>query len=165
VEIAVVGLADRGVRSSIVRLPTIAHSTTDSAGFLPGLIALAREKGFAGYPGDGANLWGAAHVRDVASVFRLALEKGPAGKYWHAVEDGGIPFRQIAEAIGSRLGLPAVSIPADQLMLPGYFGFLAAVVTLDLPASSLITRRILGWEPAQPSLLADLDNGHYFPAS
>jgi hypothetical protein len=79
--------------------------------------------------------------------------------------DGGIPFRQIAEAIGSRLGLPAVSIPADQLMLPGYFGFLAAVVTLDLPASSLITRRILGWEPAQPSLLADLDNGHYFPAS
>jgi nucleoside-diphosphate-sugar epimerase len=103
------------------------------------------------------------HVADVASLFRLALEKGPAGKSWHAIEDGGIPFREIAEAIGSRLGVPAVSIPADQLMLPGYFGFLAAVVTLDLPASSLITRRTLGWEPAQPGLLADLDNGHYFP--
>jgi nucleoside-diphosphate-sugar epimerase len=165
VEIAVVGLAERGVRSSVVRLPQIMHSTTDRAGFLPTLIALAKEKGVAGYPGDGANLWSAVHVRDAASVFRLALEKGPAGKYWHAVEDGGIPFREIAEAIGSRLGLPAVSIPADQLMLPGYFGFLAAVVTLDLPASSLITRRTLGWEPAQPGLLADLDNGHYFPAS
>jgi nucleoside-diphosphate-sugar epimerase len=140
------------------------HSTTD-AGFLPMLIAVAKEKGFAGYPGDGANLWSTVHVRDAASVFRLALEKGPGGRYWHAVEDGGIPFREIAEAIGSHLGLPAVSIPADELMLPGYFGFLTAVVTLDLPASNLTTRRTLGWEPAQPSMLADLDNGHYFSAS
>ena len=121
-ERAVIGLAERGVRSSIVRLPPIAHSTTDSAGFLPGLIALAKEKGFAGYPGDGMNMWNAVHIRDVASLFRLALEKGPAGRYWHAVEDGGIPFREIAEAIGSRLGLPAVSVPVDVLMLPGYFG-------------------------------------------
>jgi nucleoside-diphosphate-sugar epimerase len=163
VETAVVGLSERGVRSSVVRLPPIMHSMTD-VGFLPALIALAKDKGAAGYPADGANLWSAVHVRDVASLFRLALEKGPAGKSWHAIEDGGIPFREIAEGIGSRLGVPAVSIPADQLMLPGYFGFLAAVVTLDLPASSLITRRTLGWEPAQPGLLADLDNGHYFPA-
>ena len=91
VERAVVGLAERGVRSSIVRLPPIAHSTTDSAGFLPGLIALAKEKGFAGYPGDGANLWGAVHIRDVASLFRLALEKGPAGRYWHASRGRGHP--------------------------------------------------------------------------
>jgi nucleoside-diphosphate-sugar epimerase len=165
VETAVVGLAERGVRSSIVRLPQVMHSTTDRAGFLPTLIALAKEKGAAGYPGDGANLWNAVHVRDAASVFRLALENGPAGKYWHAFEGEGIPFREIAEAIGSRLGLPAVSVPADELMLPGYFGFLTAVVTLDLPASNVITRRTLGWEPAQPSLLADLDNGHYFSAS
>jgi nucleoside-diphosphate-sugar epimerase len=165
VERAVVGLAEQGVRSSIVRLPPIAHSTTDSAGFLPGLIALAKEKGFAGYPGDGANLWGAVHLRDVASLFRLALEKGPAGKYWHAMEDGGIPFREIAEAIGSRLGLPTVSVPMDVLMLPGYFGQFTNLVTMDLPATNLITRQTLGWEPTQPKLLADLDNGHYFPAS
>ena len=164
VETAVADLARRGVRSSVVRLPPIMHSTTD-AGFLPMLIAVAKEKGFAGYPGDGANLWSTVHVRDAASVFRLALEKGSGGRYWHAVEDGGIPFREIAEAIGSHLGLPAVSIPADELMLPGYFGFLTAVVTLDLPASNLTTRRTLGWEPAQPSMLADLDNGHYFSAS
>jgi hypothetical protein len=164
VETAVVGLAERGVRSSVVRLPPIMHSTTDNAGFLPLLIALAKEKGFAGYPGDGANLWGAVHVRDVASLFRLALEKGPAGKQWHAIGDGGVPFREIAEAMGSRLGLPAVSVPADVMMLPGHFGFLANLVTLDLPASNLITRETLGWEPAQPGLLADLDNGHYFPA-
>jgi nucleoside-diphosphate-sugar epimerase len=165
VETAVIDLAEQGVRSSIVRLPQIIHSTTDSAGFLPTLIALAKEKGVAGYPGDGANLWYGVHVRDAASLFRLALEKGPAGKSWHALEDGGISFREIAEAIGTRLGLPAVSIPADVLMLPGYFGFLANLVTLDSPLSSHITRRTLGWEPAQPSLLADLDNGHYFPAS
>lgn len=164
VETTVVGLAERGVRSSIVRLPTIAHSTTDRAGFLPGLIALAQQKGFAGYPGDGQNLWGAVHIRDVASLFRLALEKGPAGRSWHAMEDGGVPFREIAEAIGSRLGLPVVSVPIDALMLPGYFGMFTNLVAMDLPATNLITRNTLGWEPTAPKLLADLDNGNYFPA-
>jgi nucleoside-diphosphate-sugar epimerase len=165
VEGAVIGLAKQGVRSSVVRLPLIAHSTTDTAGFLPGLIALAKEKGAVGYPGDGANRWVTVHVRDAASLFRQALEKGPAGKAWHAVEDEGMSFRAIAESIGSRLGLPVVSIPADVLMLPGYFGPLAHPVTLDLPASNLVTRQALGWEPTQPGLLADLDNGHYFPAN
>ncbi|MEV4241649.1 SDR family oxidoreductase [Nocardia sp. NPDC050408] len=165
VETAVVGLAERGVRASIVRLANIAHSTTDHSGFLAQLIALAKEKGFAGYPGDGANLWNAVHVRDGATVFRLALEKGPAGRYWHAVGDGAIPLREIAEAIGSRLGLPVVSVPMDELMVPGYFGFLANIVTQSYPASNLVTRRTLGWEPVQPSLLADLDNGHYFSAN
>jgi nucleoside-diphosphate-sugar epimerase len=165
VETAVIGLTDRGVRSSIVRIANIAHGTTDYAGFLPTLIALAKENGFAGYPGDGANPWSAVHVRDVASLFRLALEKGPAGRYWHAVADGAIPLREIAEAIASRLGLDAASIPVDELMVPGYFGFLANIVTQSYPASNLITRQTLGWEPTQPGLLADLDNGHYFPAS
>ncbi len=164
VETTVIGLAEQGVRSSVVRFANIAHSTTDRAGFLVQLIALAKEKGFAGYPGDGANVWNAVHVRDIASLFRLALEKGPAGRYWHAVAEGAIPLREIAEAIGSRLGLPAVSVPADELMVPGYFGFLANIVTQSYPASNAITRETLGWEPAQPGLLADLDNGHYFPA-
>ena len=163
VELTVVGLAARGVRSSVVRIPPIAHSTTD-AGFLPLLVALAKEKRVIGYPGDGANVWPAVHARDLASLFRLALEKSPAGKSWHGIEGAGLRFREIAEAIGTHLGLPAVSIPADVLMLPGFFGFLANLVTLNLPASNLITRQTLGWEPAQPSLLDDLDNGHYFPA-
>ncbi len=162
VETAVIGLAEQGVRSSVVRIANIAHDTTDTAGFLPMLIALAKEKGFAGYPGDGTNLWNAVHIRDLASLFRLALEKGPAGSYWHAVDDGGITLREIAEAIGSRLDLPAVSIPADELTLPGHFGFLANIVTQSYPASSLLTRQTLGWEPAQPTLIDDLDNGHYF---
>lgn len=158
VETAVVGLAEKGVRSSVVRIPTLVHSST---GRLQ-LIGLAKTKGFVGYPGDGENRWPAVHTSDLASLFRLALEKGPAGKTWHAVGDEGIRFREIAEAIAGRLGLPAVSIPADELMLPGYFGFLTAVVTLDLAASNTITRQVLGWEPAQPGLIADLDNGHYF---
>ncbi|MGF6674396.1 SDR family oxidoreductase [Paraburkholderia tuberum] len=164
VETTAIGLAEKGVRSSIVRIPPIMHSTTDKAGFLPLLIGIAKEKGVIGYPGDGTNLWPAVHARDLASLFRLALEKGPAGKNWHAIADEGIPFRKIAEAIGSRLNLPAAPIPADVLMLPGYFGFLANLVTLDLPASNAITRQTLGWKPTQPSLLDDLDNGHYFPA-
>jgi nucleoside-diphosphate-sugar epimerase len=164
VETTVIGLAKHGVRSSIVRIPPIMHSATDHAGFVPLLIGLAKEKGVIGYPGNGANRWSAVHVRDVASLFRLALEKGEAGKSWHAIGDEGIPFREIAEAIGSRLNLMAVPIPADVLMLPGYFGFLANLVTLDLPASNAITRRALGWEPAQPGLFASLDNGHYFPS-
>ena len=145
-----------------MRLPTIAHSTTDSAGFLPGLIALAREKGFAGYPGDGENLGPAVHIRDAATLFRLALEKGPAGRSWHAIEDGGIRFREIAEAIAGRLGVPTASVPIDALMLPGHFGMFTNLVTLNLSASNHITRRTLGWVPAQPGLLADLDNGNYF---
>ncbi|MGI4830861.1 MAG: 3-beta hydroxysteroid dehydrogenase [Janthinobacterium lividum] len=165
VELAVIDLAKRGVRSSVIRIPPIAHSATDVAGFLPLLIGLAKEKGVIGYPGDGANLWPAVHNRDLASLFRLALEKGPAGRSWHGIEGEGIRFREIAEAIGTRLGLPTVSIPADVLMLPGYFGFLANFVTLDLPATNLITRQTLGWEPTEPGLLADLDNKHYFPAS
>jgi nucleoside-diphosphate-sugar epimerase len=165
VETTVIGLAERGIRSSVVRIPPVMHSATDNAGFVPLLIGLAKEKGVIGYPGDGQNLWQAVHAQDLASLFRLALEKGTAGKVWHAIESDGIPFREIAEGIGKRLGLPAVSIPSDVLMLPGYFGFLANLVTLDLPASNAITRQTLGWEPAQAGLLDDLDNGHYFPAA
>jgi nucleoside-diphosphate-sugar epimerase len=163
VEIAVLGLAEQGVRSSVVRIAPIAHSATDRAGFLQQLIGLAKAKGYVGYPGAGDNRWSAVHIRDLSSLFRLALEKSPAGKAWHAVGDQAIALRQIAEAIALRLDLPAVSIPADELMIPGYFGFLAAVVTLDLSASNDITRQTLGWNPSQPGLLDDFNNGHYFP--
>ena len=164
VETAVIGLAEQGVRSSVVLIANIAHGTTDRAGFLPMLIALAKQNGYASYPGDGANMWNAVHIRDIAPLFRLALEKGPAGSYWHAVGDEGIPLRVIAEAIGSHLDLPAVSIPLDELIMPAHFGFIANIVNQNYPTTNLITRQTLGWEPAQPGLLADLDNGHYFPA-
>jgi nucleoside-diphosphate-sugar epimerase len=165
VETMVIGLAGRGVRSSVVRIPPIMHSTTDNAGFIQVLKGLAMEKGVIGYPGDGAKRWSAVHAECVATLFRLALEKGPAGKVWHAVAGEGIAFREIAEALGKRLNVPAVPIPIDVLMLPGYFGFLANLVTLDVPASSTVTRQVLGWQPTRPRLLADLDNGHYFPAA
>lgn len=161
VEIAMLGFAEQGVRSSVVRLPNISHSTRDRTGFLAQLIAIAKENGFAGYAGNGANRWSAVHTRDAASLFRLALENAPAGTRWHAVGDEGIPFREIALGIGGYLGVPAESIPADQVS--AYFGaFLAVPVRLDFPVSSLITRRTLGWKPVSPGLLADLGNGHYF---
>jgi len=96
-------------------------------------------------------------------LFRLALENAAAGTRWHAVADEGIAFCEIAQAIGGRLGLPAESVPEGRV--PAHFGFLAYPVRLNLPASSLITRRALGWEPAHPGLLADFGNGHYFPAT
>ena len=164
VETAVIGLAEKGVRSSVVRIANIAHGMTDRAGFLPMMISLAKQNGFAGYPGDGTNVWNAVHIRDIAPLFRLALEKGPAGKYWHAVDDGGISLREMAEAIGRRLGVPAVSIPLDELMIPAHFGFIANIVTQNYPTSNFLTRQALGWEPTHPGLLADLDNGHYFLA-
>lgn len=163
VESTVIGLAERGVRSSVVRMANIAHSTADQHGFLTVLIALAKERGFAGYPGDGTNAWNAIHIRDVARIYRLALEKGAPGRYWHAVADGSVPFRSIAEAIAERVGVPAVSVPLDELMIPGYFGMLANIVTHGYPATNQITRRDLGWEPLEPGLLDGLDNGHYFP--
>jgi nucleoside-diphosphate-sugar epimerase len=161
-ERAVAGFAQRGVRSSVVRVPPITHSTLDRHGFARALIAIARRTGVAGYPGDGANRWPAGHTLDVARLYRLALEGAPAGTRWHAAGDEGIPVREIAQAIGDHLGIPAVSIPADRL--GEHFGFLASLITLDNPTSTLATRRILGWEPAHPGLLADFDGGDYFAA-
>ncbi|KMK69060.1 SDR family oxidoreductase [Puniceibacterium sp. IMCC21224] len=161
VEHTVLALAGRGVRSSVVRIPLIVHSAT---GRLQ-MIALSKQKGSVGYPGEGNNRWPAVHVLDLSTLLLLALEKSPAGRTWHAVADEGIPFRDLAEAVAVRMGLPAVSIPADELMLPGYFGGMSAVVTGDFPASNAITRQYLDWVPTQPGLLESLKNGQYFPAS
>ncbi len=159
-ENAVTGFAELGVRSSVVRVPPITHSTLDRHGFARTLIAIAKQTGVAGYPGDGTNRWPAGHTLDVGHLYRLALEDAPAGTRWHAVGDEGIPVRQIAQSIGDHLGVPTASIPADRL--EAHFGFLAMAIVLDNPTSNLVTRRTLGWEPAHPGLLADFDNGDYF---
>jgi len=112
-ENAVIALSERGVRSSVVRLPPLVHSELDRTGYTPALISFARQKGEAGYPGDGANRWAAAHSLDVAHLYRLALEGAPAGSRLHAVADEGLPFREIAGVIGANLGVPVVSIEED----------------------------------------------------
>ena len=159
-ENAVIGFAERDVRSSVVRVPPITHSRLDRHGFARILIAIAQQTGVAGYPGDGANRWPAGHTLDVGHLYCLALESAPAGTRWHAVGDEGIPTREIAQSISDHLGLPTASIPADRL--EAHFGFLARVIGLDNPTSNLVTRRILGWEPIHPGLLADFDHGDYF---
>jgi nucleoside-diphosphate-sugar epimerase len=161
-EIAMLGLAERDVRASVVRIPPITHSTLDRHGFARTLIAIARQTGVAGYPGDGANRWPAGHTLDVGHLYRLALEDASAGTRWHAAGDEGIPVRQIAQSIGDHLGIPTESIPADRL--EAHFGFLAGLIALDNPTSTAMTRRILAWEPTHPGLLADFDDGDYFAA-
>ena len=156
----VVELADKGVRSSVVRLPPITHSPLDHHGFAPALIGFARENGFAAYLGDGANRWPAVHTVDAARLYRLALESAPGGTRLHAVADEGIEFRHIAEAIGRALDLPTRSITSEQA--PEYVGFLAQFAGIDNPTSADRTRDLLGWEPTHPGLLDDLADGFYF---
>jgi nucleoside-diphosphate-sugar epimerase len=162
VENAVIGFAQRDVRSSVVRISPITHSTLDRHGFARTLIAIAKQTGVAGYAADGSNRWPAVHTLDLAHLFRLALEDAPAGSRWHGVGDEGIPMREIAQSIGDHLGIPTASIPADRL--EAHFGFLAMLIALDNPTSNQLTRRTLGWEPAHPGLLADFDEADYFPA-
>lgn len=159
-ENAVIAMADRGVRSSVVRLPPLVHSDLDHHGFTPALIGFASAQGYSGYPGDGANRWPAGHTLDAARLFRLALESAPAGSRLHAVGDEGVPLREIAEAIARNLDIPAKSVPADQV--PEYFQFLTGFIGLDNPTSSARTRELLGWEPTHPGLISDIDAGHYF---
>ena len=160
-ELAVLAMPERGVRTSIVRLSPTVHGDGDR-GFVPRLIDIARDKGVAAYVGDGANRWPAVHRLDAARLFRLALEKAPAGSVLHAAGDPGIPFVEIAGAIGGQLGIPVTSISADEA--DGHFGFLGGFVQLDNPTSTELTRQRTGWQPTHPGLIADLKEGHYFAA-
>jgi nucleoside-diphosphate-sugar epimerase len=160
-ENATVTLAERGVRASVVRLPPTVHSSLDHHGFVPMLIEHARNGGAAVYVGDGQNRWPAVHTLDAANLYCLALEKAPAGTRLHAVADEGVPFRQIAEAIGRGLGLPAKSITAAEAAPLGFVGRFAQV---DNPTSGSRTRELLGWQPTRAGLLADLAERHYFEA-
>ncbi len=119
------------------------------------MIGIFREKGACAYVGDGRNRWPAAHVLDVARLYRLAIEKAEAGAKYHAVVEEGVPLRDIAEAIGRRLSLPVQSIAPEEA--PAFFGWLGMFAGLDMPASSAETQRKLKWKPSGPGLIADLD--------
>ncbi|MHB1872064.1 MAG: SDR family oxidoreductase [Steroidobacteraceae bacterium] len=146
-------VADAGVNVSVVRLPQV-HDTIKQ-GLVSPAIAIAREKGVFAYIGEGRNRWPAAHVSDVARLYRLALEQAQPGSRYHAVAEEGIAMRDIAHTVGRRLGLPVRSITAQEA--PEHFGSFARFLTLDAPASSEQTRRKLGWQPDGPGLIGDLE--------
>jgi nucleoside-diphosphate-sugar epimerase len=152
-------LAERGVRASVVRLSPSVHGDGDH-GMVPSLIKSAREKGFATYVGAGDNRWSAVHRLDAARLYRLALEKGTAGARYHAVGEEGVPIRAIAEAIGRRLGVPAVSKSPEEAA--SILGFIGHVLAMDGPASNALTRARLGWAPTERGLLEDIEKGTYF---
>ena len=151
-------LAARGVRASVVRLPPSVHGRDDH-GFVPHLIRLAREKGFAAFVGDGENRWPAVHRHDTAPVYRLALEQRAAGAKYHAVGETGIPFRRITEAIGRGLKLPVKSLTPQDAQ--DYFTWFAMFAAMDVPGSGEKTQKLLGVTPTQPELLDDMA-AHYF---
>ncbi|WP_026308792.1 SDR family oxidoreductase [Spirosoma spitsbergense] len=158
-ELVMEALAQQGVRTSVVRLSPSVHGEGDY-GFVPTLIGIAREKGVSAYIGEGTNRWPAVHRLDAVQLFRLALEKGTAGAKFHGAADEGIPVRNIASIIGQHLNLPVVSKPAEEAA--DHFGWIGAFLSVDCPASSTLTQQQLGWHPSQPSLVADLEQGHYF---
>ena len=153
-----------GVRTSIVSLAPTVHGEGDKHGFVPSLINIARAKGVSAYVGDGSNRWPAVHRLDAANLYRLALEKAPAGSQLSGRAEEGVPFRDIAEVIGKQLNLPVVSIPREEA--DAQFGFLGALAAIDIPSvipgSSAQTWELLGWQPVHPTLIADLEQGHYF---
>jgi len=152
-EIAGIAVAERGVNVSVVRLPQV-HDPVKQ-GLITYLVQIAREKGVSAYLGDGLNRWPAAHVLDVARLYRLALEKAVPGSRYHAVAEEGISVREMAAVIGRRLKVPAVSIAPDQAAT--HFGWLGMFADHDMPASSALTRERLGWHPTGPGLIADLE--------
>jgi nucleoside-diphosphate-sugar epimerase len=154
---AALATSERGVRSSLVMLPRSVHGQGERHGFIPRLIAIARAKGVSGYIGDGTSRWPAVHVKDAATLYRLAVEQAPAAAVLNAVGDEGVPVREIAEAIGRHLNLPARSLPAEE-----YEGILVPLLSRDQPASSTITQELLGWKPTHPALIEDIEQGHYF---
>ncbi|WP_379131076.1 SDR family oxidoreductase [Paenibacillus sp. sgz500958] len=150
--------AARGVRVSVIRLPSSVHDADDT-GFVPSLISIARSKGVSAYVGDGTNRWPAVHRLDAANLYRLALEAAPAGAKLHAVSDEGIAIRDIAEVIGRNLSLPMLSITLQEA--GGHFAWLSRFVALDHPASSALTRQQLGWHPVHPLLIADMERVYF----
>ena len=146
-------LSLKGVRASVVRLPQV-HDTTRQ-GLLTYAVAVAREKGVSAYVGDGHNRWAAAHISDVARLYRMALEKNEAGAKYHAVAEEGVRMLDIAEAIGRGLNVPTKSLSAEEA--PAHLGWLAMFASHDLVASSEKTRKTLGWNPTGPGLIADLE--------
>ncbi len=158
-ENAVLSLAGRGVRTSIVELCPSVPGKGDT-GFVPRLIHVAKTKGISAYVEEGTNRWPAVHRLDAAHLYRLALEKAPAGSRLDGVADEGVPFRDIASVISRRLNVPLVGIPREEA--DAHFGFLGALAALDIPRSSVATQELLGWRPIQPALIADLDQSHYF---
>jgi len=152
-EVAGASVAERGVNVSVVRLPQV-HDTVKQ-GLITYAIQVAREKRASAYIGEGLNRWPAAHVLDVAHLYRLALEKHEAGSRYHAVAEEGVSMREIAEVIGRGLHVPVVSLSQEQA--PAHFGWLAMFAGFDMPASSALTRQRLGWRPTGPGLIADLE--------
>lgn len=141
-----------GANVGIVRLPQV-HDP-ERQGLITYAVALAREKGVSAYVGEGDKAWPAAHVSDVAHLYRLAIERGESGAVYNAVAEGAVPFRAIAEAVGARLGLPVRSIAPEEA--EAHFGWLAMFLGHNMSASSEMTRAKLGWEPTGPDLLSDL---------
>jgi nucleoside-diphosphate-sugar epimerase len=147
-----------GIRPIIARFAPTVHGEGDH-GFVAELTRVARERGVSGYVGDGANRWPAVHRLDAGKLVALAVDDAPAGTILHVTAEDGVPARAIAEAIGRSLDVPTRSIAPDDAA--EHFGWIGMFFAADAPVTSAKTRALLGWEPTHPTLIEDLDAGHY----
>ena len=160
-EQACLGFAEKGVRGIVLRLAPTVHGPSDY-GFIPYLISAARRTGISAYIADGANRWPAVHRQDAATLYRLAVEKAPAGSALHGAGESGVTLQTIAHLIGRMLNIPTVSIHDNKAVEHFQNAFFAKAFAADSPVSSAYTRELLGWNPVHPTLLEDLETGDYF---
>jgi len=153
------GLADRGIRSIVVRFAPTVHGAGGDHGFMAVLARTAREKGVSAYIGEGQNRWSAVNRLDAGKLVQLAIDKAAPGSVLHAVAEEGVTTRDIAAALGQYFGVPVESLPAE--LARAHFDWLGGFFSADAPASSERTRSLLGWTPTHPTLLEDIAAGNY----
>ncbi len=151
----VLDAAQRGVRSAVL-CNTLIYGDGVVAGSasvqLPRLIRQAHKSGVMRHVGPGANIWSNVHIDDVVELYRLALEKTPAGTFYF-VESGEAAFREMSTALADVLG---VAGPEDWPLDDAIAEWGYEMASYGLGSNSRVrgtrARTLLGWQPRRTSV-------------
>jgi nucleoside-diphosphate-sugar epimerase len=152
----VLDAAKRGVRSAVLCNTLIyGHGAIKGSASvqLPRLIRQAQKSGIVRHVGSGGNIWSNVHIDDVVELYRLALEKAPAGTFYF-VESGEASFREMSAAIAEALGLGA---PQDWPLEEAKNEWGYEMASYGLGSNSRVrgsrARELLGWTPKRSSVI------------